>query len=378
MFALHVTDLSQEYHKGTHRVSANADGIPVWFESSDVELSPAAEAFGCALLLPALSEGSRLTIDAEVDSKWLSNIDQLLDIFDTWWGYPKLTPKVSYSRRNSSQQHARVTGTALCFSGGVDSFYTLLRSEQKIDALVTAQGYDVALQDTTRMSALRSSLQCIAAETKVRPIIIRTNLREHPVVDKTSWDRAHGGALAALGHLLNDSVDRLLISSSYAYVNSKPWGSHWQTDHLWSSERQQIDHVGMEVQRSGKLRAIAREPLVRQHLRVCWENRASQGNCSRCEKCLRTRLVLADCGELIHYPGFEGEESLAQHIDHLSALRGPGKLFSDLLQRGRLTPEVAAAVRRLIKRNNVARSYPRVLAKSTFRKVFAWMSNSKG
>jgi len=380
--AVHVTDLSLEYHNGAHRVSANAGGTPVWFESSDIELRPAAEAFGCALLIPALREGCSLTIDAEIDTKWLSNIEQLLDIFHEWWGYPKLMPKArsyspSYSPSYSIEQKADVTRTALCFSGGVDSFYTLLRSEHTINSLVTVHGYDIELQDVTRMAALRSSIQSVAAETNVKPIIIRTNLREHPVVARAPWGHAHGGALAAMGHLLSDSVERILISSSYAYVNSRPWGSHWQTDHLWSSERQQILHFGMELQRSGKLRALANEPLVRQHLRVCWENRAAQGNCSRCEKCIRTRLVLADCGELIHFPGLEGQESLAQRINSLPAIKGPGKLFSELLQRGRLTPDVETAVRRLIKRTERAKSYPRNLAKSTFRKVLSWKSSSK-
>ena len=33
-------------------------------------------------------------------------------------------------------------------------------------------------------------------------------------------------------------------------------------------------------------------PLVRDHIRVCWENRAATGNCGECEKCVRTMVYV--------------------------------------------------------------------------------------
>ncbi|MDQ3804974.1 MAG: hypothetical protein M3416_14235, partial [Acidobacteriota bacterium] len=162
---------------------------------------------------------------------------------------------------------------------------------------------------------------------------------------------------------------------SYPYFKHVPWGSHWQTDPLWSSDRLEVVHVGAELPRSDKLRAIAREPLVREHLRVCWENLAPEGNCSRCEKCLRTRLMLADCGELENFPVFEGADTLARHLDSLPAIRGRGRVFGKLLERGRLTPEVETALRRLIKRTRRAGSFPSRVAADTWRRVFAWAQN---
>jgi hypothetical protein len=351
------------------RVCAEVGGAPLWFESPDAALRAAPEAFGCALLVAALHDRRPLTIEGEVSRTWLSNAERLLDIFQGWWGYPKLTPRAA-ARADDVRPEA--AGTALCFSGGVDSFYSLLRSGERIDVLVTVHGYDIKLRDEARASAFESSLRAVAAELGVKPVVVRTNLREHPAFARAPWERTHGGALAAVGHLLGDASGRLLISSSYPYHKRAPWGSHWQTDPLWSSDRVEVAHVGAELQRSDKLRAIAREPLARKHLRVCWENLAPEGNCSRCEKCLRTRLILADCGELENFPVFEGWDTLARRLDSLPAIRGRGRVFAALLERGRLTPEVEAALRGLLRRTRRAKSLPSRLAKKTWRRVFAW------
>ncbi len=366
---MQITKIIKECEGGVYRARADVEGSLIWFDSSDIELRPAPEAFGCALLIPALQQGRSLTIDAEVDAKWLSNVEQLLDIFHQWWGYPKLMPKALGCQ---SGQKMGGEKTALLFSGGVDSFFSLLRCNQRIDALVTIHGFDINLQDAIRIAALKSSLNSIASETGIESIIIRTNAREHPEFGKAPWQRSHGGVLAAVGHLVSDSMGRILISSSYAHVNERPWGSHPKTDPLWSSEELQIVHYGAEFERIEKLLSIAHEPLVRKHLRVCWENLSATGNCSRCEQCLRNRLVLADCGELANFPVFEGEESLVRQIDALPVIKGFGKIFSQLLERGRLRPDVETAVRKLIKRTERSKSGPRLLAKRVARKVFSW------
>jgi hypothetical protein len=369
-----ITNIIKECDGKVYRVSADAGGASLWFESSDMEPRPAPQAFGCALLIPALQQGYSLTIDAKVDAKWLSNVEQLLDIFHEWWGYPKLMPKAIGCHTGKTM---RAEKTALFFSGGVDSFFSLLRYDQRIDTLVTVHGFDINLQDATRIAALKSSLSRIAAETGKESIIIRTNVREHPEFGKAPWQRSHGGVLGAVSHLVSDSVGRILISSSYANVNERPWGSHPKTDPLWSCDGLQIVHFGAEFERIEKLLSIAHEPLVRQHLRVCWENLSSEGNCSRCEQCLRNRLVLADCGELANYPVFEGPEFLVRQIDALPEINGFPRMFSQLVERGRLRPDVETAVRNLLKRTKRNKSFSRSLAKRALRKYFSWTSATR-
>ncbi|MGH9938183.1 MAG: hypothetical protein ACREAM_18210, partial [Blastocatellia bacterium] len=235
----------------------------------------------------------------------------------------------------------------------------LLRSGHTINYLVFALGFDVPLNDEVRFNAFEPALRAVAAATGAKPVVIRSNLREHPAFTPVSWERTHGGALAAIGHLLSDSVGRLLISSSFTYETQTPWGSSWMTDRCWSSERLKVIHFGADLLRQRKLQEIASEPLVRNHLRVCWENITPAGNCSRCDKCIRTRLTLADCGELAKYRGFDGEESLAQHIDALPAVGRVRKVHQELAESERLDPEIRLALQRLIRRSSPGGSFTR-------------------
>jgi hypothetical protein len=334
--------------QGVHRVSADVDGAALWFESADVALSAAPEAFASAMLLPSIARGETLTVDEPVSSIWRSNVRQAMRVFKEWWGYPEISPEPHFHPERTT----RATHTALCYSGGVDSVYTLLRSEYSIQCLVFVLGYDVQLGDVTRFEAFRRSLRAAADATGARLVVIRTNLREHPAFAPISWERAHGGALAAVGHLLSGAAGQLLISSTDPYTLRLPWGSHWMTDAFWSSEKLQVLHVGAEVDRNYKLRSIADAPLARHHLRVCWENRSPSGNCSRCEKCVRSRLILADCGRLADFPVFEGEESLLADMKALPHTGNVALAYQDLERRNGLRPELRRELRKLIARSD--------------------------
>jgi hypothetical protein len=346
---MHVSRVTRVVDRGVNRVMAEVGGIPLWFESSDVELASAAEAFSSSLLIPALHREETLTMEDEVSPVWLSNVRSLLPILSRWWSYPAIQPGLQPGPLWGRDPAPK---TALCFSGGVDSFFTLLRSGLRIDLLVYVLGFDVPLNDVVRFRAIEASVKEVAQETNVRPVFIRTNIREHPDVSAVSWERSHGGALAAIGHLLRDVAGQLLISSSYAYGSENPWGSHWMIDHLWSSDRLQVIHSGAQHRREGKLRAIAGEALLNKHLRVCWENRQPTGNCSICEKCVRTRLILADCGELAKYAVFQGDRSLIRDIDALPPLPREGETYRRLLESSNLSWRVRRAVRRLVARNS--------------------------
>lgn len=330
------------------RVSAEVEGAVVWFESSDAPLTPVAEAWGSAFLIPALARGARLALPARADPAWLANIGRLLPVLQQWWAYP-MVPPLGDPGPASSPDPVMESRAALCFSGGVDSFHSLLRGGAPVDALLFVHGFDVPLDDTARSVAAESSFREVARARGARALLVRTNLREHPVFRAASWEHAHGGALAAVGHLLAGEIGRLLISSSYPYVNDLPWGSHWRTDPLWSSGRLAVAHLGAGLWRDEKVRAIASEPVVRQHLRVCWENAARTGNCSRCDKCVMTMLMLEACGALAGSATFERHAPLDRLVDGIR--RTAWVKHYERLLAGGLDRDTARAVRRLLGRS---------------------------
>ena len=337
-----VTNLRASLEGRKYRVCADVDGVPLWFESGDAPLQPQPEAFGCAALPAATEHGADLVLDAPLDIIWSANVQAIQETWRRWW---RTRPAKICARTEQKRPFTKAKGLALCFSGGVDSFYSLLRSGLAFDHLVFAHGYDVALADSRQADAAERSLREVAAAVGARAVVIRTNLREHPTFATTNWERTHGGALAALGHLLGQEIGSLAISASYPYYHEARWGSHWRIDPLWSSAQMEIIHCGAWIWRKEKLELIAGEDLVRRHLRVCWENRNTRTNCGHCEKCVRTMLILALVHQLEQFPVFDAGPRLAARIEALP--RVSPVLFPNYQEflRDSTDPRITAALR---------------------------------
>ncbi|MCL5282185.1 MAG: hypothetical protein M1376_20030 [Planctomycetes bacterium] len=332
----------------TSRVCADVDGDPLWFESGDAPLQPAPEAFGCAALPVAVEHHADVVLDAPLDAVWNTHIQAIQETWRQWW---RIRRARIYPRAEHKQPFAKAKGVALCFSSGVDSFYSLLRGGYAFDHLVFVQGYDVKLSDTARAQAAERSLREVAAVVGAKAVMLRTNLREHPTFRTADWERTHGGALAALGHLLGRTIGILVISASYPYYLDTPWGSHWKIDPLWSSSQVEIAHAGAWLWRKEKLEALAGEDLVRQHLRVCWQSGGSEVNCGFCEKCVRTMLILALAGQLEHFPIFGGSAPLAERINRLPSLVPTYFPNYEQFFRESKDPQVAEALCGLLRRS---------------------------
>jgi hypothetical protein len=340
---------------GTARVSAQVGGAEAWFESDDLQLEAVPEAFGSAFLFPAAARGRGLSMVDPVSAIWASGAAELLEAAADWWGYRGETPAGRTRPDMVRQRPNRADRTALCFSGGVDSFYSLLKRPGGVHLIVAGHGLDIPLADGKRMARFEGSVRAVAAALGVECAIVRTNLREHPDFSGVSWERTHGGALAAIGHTLGSAADRIVISSSAARADQHPWGSHWRTDPLWGTGRLAVEHFGDSMRRGEKLAAIAGDPLVRRHLRVCWENREGELNCSQCEKCVRTEVVLAMYRMLERFEVFADPGTLARRIAGVPRIpiRASMIPYRRALKSG-LEPDVARAVRALLLRSHRA------------------------
>jgi hypothetical protein len=234
----------------------------------------------------------------------------------------------------------------------VDSFHAL-STGQKPDLLVAVQGFDIDLDDEFRMMAFASSVEAVAAEMGVRWTVVRTNLRKHRAAGKPwLWERAHGGALAAVGHVLADRIGRLGIAATYSQGNQHAWGSTIATDPLFSSDRVAIEHVGARDHREQKIRILSDNVLAQKHLRVCWANLSRSGNCSRCGKCLATMLLLAELGALDNFPVFTSTRSLPAALDALPYLKTQINIIDRLVKRATLPTSISQAAGRLVVRSN--------------------------
>jgi hypothetical protein len=354
-------------HNGNHRVTADVAGQEVWFESRVFPLPASSEAFGSALLIPALYHGAPLRLAQAVCPKWQVGAGAAARLAGRWWQLPPLLPE---AESLPALPATKGTGTALCFTGGLDSFHCLLRGKHRPDWLVFIHGYDIELADEVRLRAFVPSLEQVAVQCGARAVVVTTNLRTHPLVRATPWIHAHGGALAAIGHLLSEQAGQLVIASSVPRTYDIPWGSHWQLDPLWSSGVLTITHEGDDFSREQKAWALANEPLLHHHLRVCWENRSPTGNCSVCDKCVNAMLLLQQAGQLESCSVFQKPQSFVRLLDALPQTTFV-RVYRAMCQRG-LPPEVEAAVQRLLQRTGqqAKRHAWRKRIRSVFGRVF--------
>ena len=299
---------------GGARVECLADGQAVFFESDDAPLQASPEGFASAFLLPAAARRRRLAVEAPLDGPWLEGAARWREVVRSWWGYRASPPRAAGAPPRPRRHGVE---TALLFSGGVDSFHTLLCEESEPSLLVYVQGFDRALDDDALLPPIRAMLADVAAARGALAVILRTNLRAHPAFACVTWERTHGGALACVGHVLGPAVGRLLISATFAGADAPPWGSHARLDTHLSSSGLAIAHAGTDRRRSAKLVRLADEPLVQKHLRVCWASTGPTYNCSRCDKCLVTMLVLREAGRLADFAVFEPPTDFAAAFDAL-------------------------------------------------------------
>jgi hypothetical protein len=339
----------------TTRVEADVSGEPLWFES-DVPLANHVEAYAAAFLLVSAHHGRPLVLDSPLSDRFRRNLGVIRPIIREFWKYNDVTvvEPESSPAKPLGLQAPRYRASALMFSGGVDSFYSMLRGPLAPDALVLVEGFDIPLANTGRSLRAWASLQQVATEMGMRSVRVTTNLREHALFRSVNWETTHGGALASVGHVLREQFSHILISSSNHYADAdKPWGSHFRLDPLWSSESVAFLHVGATHKRSAKLLEIADEPIVQQHLRVCWEGTSESMNCGTCEKCVRTQLVLLSAGKLEPFATFNGNTaSLTEAVRHINVVANHVTLkesYSTLGKSGLPSPlreEVALLVKR--------------------------------
>lgn len=270
-------------------------------------------------LLPlAVTIGEPIQICNSIDSKLLENAKQLMQIWKCWYPDLHIIPieakVVNYTGNVENKK------TAAFFSGGVDSFFTLLfhndptlNNSIHIDDLISVFGFDIPLKNKEAFSMMKENFQKVASELGKELIDVATNLRKTHF-NKSGWGKlSHGCALASIAHLLGNRLSKVLIASTGGYTGLIPWGSHPLTDPLLSGSDLTIIHDGAAFNRLQKTEFISKYDLARKYLHVCYSI-GTDKNCSQCVKCYRTMMMLDVLDEFKHFETFDKNKYSIAHI----------------------------------------------------------------
>jgi hypothetical protein len=265
-------------------------------------------------LVPSMRVGGVLDLPRGLSPSMRSSCPEIQDLLAQWSGrrgVPQFEHVEVLTNDRPSQPAEAIRGVGAFFTSGLDSTYTALKHSDEITHLIYVDGFDLPHASPAVREAALMFVRSSAARLGKQLIEVETNLRDFS--DRwLSWDFYHGAALATVALLLSQQLFKVYIASSFPSWQLSLWGSHPSLDPLWGTDGVVIVHDGSEADRIQKIRAIAEHPGALSRLRVCWENpgdtQESQ-NCGACEKCMRTMLVLWQCGLL------ELATSFPDHVD---------------------------------------------------------------
>ncbi len=280
-----VKDLRLERAGETQCLSASVDGTEIWFRTSaDLPLARRAEAFLAPALFEAMVRNAPVRVEgAPVSPMLLRGLSSVQTIFRSW----NRDLHVVEIEADESEPEIGTGSAICCFSGGVDSSYTLACHEQDVSHLLLVEGFDTynLPADWEENKKARSRFARIAGK---KLIAVDSNIRDFVETRKVYWGLVIGSVLAGLGVSLAPRM--FLMPSSWTYQNLHPYGSHPLIDPLWSTESTCVVHHGADTRRSQKVERIAESRELLDQLQVCW--RSCSSNCGTCPKCVRTSLVL--------------------------------------------------------------------------------------
>lgn len=284
-----------------------------WFEvplALKDDLSRSGNPWLAALLPLAAKLGEPLRIPLPVDRLLVRNVTELARIWRGW--YPALH-ELSLDVRACDSVVARAAAmpelTAAFFSGGVDSFFTVLRNDEAaagrlpVDELIAVQGFDFPLDRGDAFERHLRRLRRAGAELGKDVVPVRTNLRETRLRGCAWAELWHGAALASVGLALERRYRHVFIAASSVYEEVEPLGSHPLTDHLLSTSATQFVHDGAGATRIEKTTRVAASDVALRALHVCYREKESD-NCGRCRKCSLTMATLSTLGVLDRAPTF--------------------------------------------------------------------------
>jgi hypothetical protein len=326
-------------------ISVHEKTFELKYKVSEGPLAKGSDPFLAAALFPAMKTGQPLHISSTVSPKLLSATQRMQDTYHKWFPDFQKIPVQAEPRLLDNEKPSADVG--LFFSGGVDSFYTLLKNQDEITRLILINGF--MYENASQRPKVTNEIRRVAEELGKSLIVVEVNIREFSD-QYTYWEDQYAGiAMASVGLLLSPQFRKLYYASSFSYEHWKPTAIHPLLEPLFSTETLTFEIDGCEASRPEKIGRISSSDIALNSLRACSQKYSY--NCGECEKCLRTMIALQAVGVLERCKSFPQKIDLEAvsniKLDELRDIYAKENL--GLLENSGNAPELAEALRFSIK-----------------------------
>lgn len=286
------------------RTTVKINGLPrlepsqIFFEFSGPDAPTQAPNGNCAIAaaLPlAMAHGGSLRFLGSADADFLETMEQFMAAWCRW--RPDIFKPVALSAEQElSPELPKTRRAIMAFSGGLDSVCALHahkhglfgRRSFDIESAFLVQGFDLPLGDDAAFERANAHVKAMLDSYGVRFNIVRTNWKKDFAVD---WQMTHTLGIAAVLHHYHHDFDCGVFADDIAFnAQLTPWSSNAITNQLLGCLRFPVRTASAEWERTEKAAIVAENPIVLEHIRVCYAKNGLGENCGRCEKCLRTKM----------------------------------------------------------------------------------------
>ena len=272
------------------------------------------DAFAFSMLMIAMRLGEDLEIKGAISPRLAIGMQEHIKIFSYVYKnlhLKEIQIKVDAFRPTQGLQHLERFG-ATSFSGGIDSMHmcwflqpgNLEMPFTNFKYAFFIQGLDNPLDDFEGFNKKAGEFRSFLNQMGITLITPRTNFILFSQLILPWQSVCHVPVLSA-AILLGGLIEQYIIPSTYTYDLFHVTGSSLLSDHWIRTEEIETFHFGSHSNIQ-KIKQVIKIPGYNAILRVCSDKKISlSGNCSHCNKCLRTMAFLKLIGKYDEFPTFK-------------------------------------------------------------------------
>ena len=228
-------------------------------------------------------------------------------------GYKEMLPKIKFlgkvkASRKTNNNYKVDDKNITFFSGGIDSYSTLVRHFEERPDLVTIWGADIDFENENGWKVVKKYIEEIGQKYNLKNVLIKASVRRF--IDNSELQRQYQEVLNDdWWHAMQHGIGLIGNIAPYAYkykLNTIYFPSTYtkREKNIVCASRPEIDnslrfgstkvlHEGYDFNRQQKVDGISK--YIEQNkdyikLRVCYRSK-NGGNCCECEKCYRSIMA---------------------------------------------------------------------------------------